>query len=173
MNQIEISQLLLALLPALIVGALAYYFFKSFLKSEEGRRRFLLVKDNQKTALPMRLQAYERMTLFLERISPGKILFRVKPNSDDPVQYEQLLVKTIEQEFEHNLAQQIYLSGDCWDYIKTAKNATIGLIRKANGLDEVTTADALRETILKNLIEKPAPTDAALAFIKKEVKSFI
>lgn len=173
MNQIELSQLLLALLPALIVGALAYYFFKNFLKSEEGRRRFLLVKDNQKTALPMRLQAYERMTLFLERISPGKILFRVKPNSDDPAQYEQLLIRTIEQEFEHNLAQQIYLSGDCWDYIKTAKNATIGLIRKANGLDEVTTADALRETILKNLMEKPAPTDAALAFIKKEVKTFI
>lgn len=173
MNQIEISQLLLALLPALIVGALAYYFFKSFIKSEEGRRRFLLVKDNQKTALPMRLQAYERMTLFLERISPGKILFRVKPNSEDPALYEQLLVKTIEQEFEHNLAQQIYISGDCWDYIKTAKNATIGLIRKANGLDQVTTADALRETILKNLMEKPAPTDAALAFIKKEVKSFI
>lgn len=173
MNQIELSQLLLALLPALIVGAVAYYFFKNFLKSEEGRRRFLLVKDNQKTALPMRLQAYERMTLFLERISPGKILFRVKPNSDDPAQYEQLLIRTIEQEFEHNLAQQIYLSGDCWDYIKTAKNATIGLIRKANGLDEVTTADALRETILKNLMEKPAPTDAALAFIKKEVKTFI
>ncbi|MGY5850296.1 DUF7935 family protein [Salegentibacter sp. F14] len=173
MNQIEISQLLLALLPALIVGLLAYYFFKSFLKSEAGRRRFLLVKDNQKTALPMRLQAYERMTLFLERISPGNLLFRVKPNSEDPDRYEQLLVMTIEQEFEHNLAQQIYLSGDCWDYIKTAKNATIGLIRKANGLDDVTTADALRETILKNLIEKPAPTDAALAFIKKEVKSFI
>ncbi|HEY9186171.1 MAG TPA: hypothetical protein VIM94_12685 [Salegentibacter sp.] len=173
MNQIELSQLLLALLPALIVGALAYYFFKSFLKSEEGRRRFLLVKDNQKTALPIRLQAYERMTLFLERISPGKILFRVKPNSDDPSQYEQLLIRTIEQEFEHNLAQQIYLSGDCWDYIKTAKNATIGLIRKAKGLDEVTTADALRETILKNLMEKPAPTDAALAYIKKEVKSFL
>ena len=173
MNQIELSQLLLALLPALIVGALAYYFFKSFLKSEEGRRRFLLVKDNQKTALPIRLQAYERMTLFLERISPGKILFRVKPNSDDPSQYEQLLIRTIEQEFEHNLAQQIYLSGDCWDYIKTAKNATIGLIRKAKGLDEVTTAHALRETILKNLMEKPAPTDAALAYIKKEVKSFL
>ncbi len=173
MNQIELTQLLLALLPALIVGTLAYYFFKTYIKNEEGRRRFLLVKDNQKTALPMRLQAYERMTLFLERISPGKILFRVKPNSDDPSQYEQLLIRTIEQEFEHNLAQQIYLSGDCWDYIKTAKNATIGLIRKANGLDHVTTADALREAILKNLMEKPAPTDAALAFIKKEVKSFI
>lgn len=173
MNQIEISQILLALLPALIVSVLAYYFFSTFIKSEEGRRRFLLVKDNQKTALPVRLQAYERMTLFLERISPGNLLFRIKPTSDDPALYEQLLVKTIEQEFEHNLAQQIYLSGDCWDYIKTAKNATIGIIRRANSLEKVTTSDNLRETILKNLMEKPAPTDAALAFIKKEVKSFI
>lgn len=173
MNQIDLNLLLTAVLPALIVGAIAFYFFNSYLKNENLRRRFQIRRENQKTALPLRLQAYERMTLFLERISPGKILFRVKPNGEDPALYEQLLIRTIEQEFEHNLAQQIYLSPECWDYIKTAKNATIGIIRKANAREEVNTADSLRETVLKGLIEKPAPTDAALAYIKKEVKSFI
>lgn len=137
------------------------------------RRRLILRKENQKTSLPIRLQAYERMTLFLERISPGKLLFRVKPTGTEANLYEQLLIKTIEQEFEHNLAQQIYISGDSWDYIKTAKNATIGIIRKANSLEDVHDADSLRETILKNLMEKPAPSDAALAYIKREVRQFI
>lgn len=173
MEDFDFTLLLTAIIPSVVVGVVAYYFFYSFLKNEEGRRRFLLHRENQKTALPMRLQAYERMTLFLERISPGKILFRVKPTGEESNLYEQLLIRTIEQEFEHNLSQQIYISADCWDYIKTAKNATIGIIRKANTLEGVNNADSLRETILKSLIEKPAPTDAALAFIKKEVKTFI
>lgn len=173
MNQIELSQILLAILPALIVGIAAFYFFSSYNKNEENRRRFLLHRENQKTSLPLKLQAYERMTLFLERISPGKILFRVKPNSNDKEAYERALINTIEQEFEHNLAQQIYLSVECWDYIKTAKNATIGIIRKANQQEGVTDADKLREIILKNLIEKQSPTEAAIAYLKNEVKRFI
>lgn len=173
MNQIELSQILLAILPALIVGVVSFYFFSSYNKNEENRRRFLLHRENQKTALPLKLQAYERMTLFLERISPGKILFRIKPNSDDKEAYERLLINTIEQEFDHNLAQQIYLSTESWDYIKTAKNATIGIIRKANQQESVTNADKLREIILKNLIEKQAPTEAAIAYLKNEVKRFI
>ncbi len=173
MNNIEFSLIITAVLPALIVAAVAYYFLNSFLKNEETRRRFIMRKENQKNSLPVRLQAYERMTLFLERISPGKLLFRIKPTGDEANLYEQLLIKTIEQEFEHNLAQQIYISADCWDYIKTAKNATIGIIRKASSMEEVHDADSLRETILKSLMEKSAPSDAALAYVKREVRQFI
>ncbi|WP_373056825.1 hypothetical protein [Zunongwangia sp. H14] len=169
----DLSFLFFSILPALVVGGLAFYFFHTNSRNEELRRRFLLHRENQKTALPIKLQAYERMTLFLERISPGKILFRIKPVSEDVRSYTNLIVGTIEQEFDHNLAQQIYVSADCWDYIKTAKNATIGLVRKASTQEEVTTPDKLREVILTALIEKPAPTDAALAFIKKEVRNIV
>ena len=72
------------------------------MKNEENRRRFLLLREKQKTSLPIRLQAYERLTLFLERISPGKILFRVQATSEDIDSYTTLLVANIEQEFEHN-----------------------------------------------------------------------
>jgi len=173
MNQIELSQILLAILPALIVGGVAFYFFSSYNKNEEARRRFLLHKENQKTALPLKLQAYERLTLFLERISPGKLLFRIKPSSEDKETYERALIHTIEQEFEHNLAQQIYLSTESWNYIKTAKNATIGLIRKTNQQEEATSADKMRELILKKLMEKQSPTEVAIAYLKTEVKRFI
>lgn len=173
MNQTDLTQLLFAILPALIVGAVAFYFFYTQSKNEEQKRRFLLFKENQKTALPIRLQAYERMTLFLERISPGKILFRIKPNQNSSDAYEALLISTIEREFEHNLVQQIYLTNECWDYIRTAKNATIGIIRTINKQDSVNTAEELRQGILGFLLENKAPTDAAISFIKKEVKTLI
>lgn len=165
----KIVDLILYAVPALITGIIAYYFFKEHTKNEDGRRRFLLHKDIQVNSLPIRLQAYERMTLFLERITPTKLLIRVKPNSSDKEPYESLLIASIEQEFEHNLSQQIYMSDECWNIITAAKNATIQLIRKASLLEKTNTSDKLREVILTEMMEKRAPSDAALSFIKNEV----
>lgn len=165
----KIIDLILYAIPALITGIIAYYFFKEHTKNEDGRRRFLLHKDIQVNTLPIRLQAYERMTLFLERITPSKLLIRVKPNSSDKESYESLLIANIEQEFEHNLSQQIYMSDQCWNIIAAAKNATIQLIRKASLLEKTNTADKLREVILTEMMEKLAPSDAALSYIKNEV----
>ncbi len=158
-------------LPTLVTGIIAYYFFKEHTKNEDGRRRFLLKKDLQVHAMPLRLQAYERMVLFLERITPSKLLIRVTPTSEDKDLYEDLLIRTIEQEFEHNLSQQIYVSDKCWSILVTSKNATIQLIRKASMLEKTDSANKLREVVLTEMMERHAPTDAALAFIKEEVKS--
>ncbi|MFH4966336.1 hypothetical protein V8G69_15150 [Gaetbulibacter sp. M235] len=158
-------------IPSLITGLIAYYFFREHTKNEDGRRRFLLKKDMQVKALPLRLQAYERMTIFLERISPSKILLRISPKSSNKESYELLLIQTIEQEFEHNLSQQIYVSDKCWSIIATAKNATIQLIRKASLLEKTNSADKLREVILTEMMERRAPSDVALAFIKDEVSA--
>ena len=103
----------------------------------------------------------------------GKLLIRIKPEEFSKEEYEQLLILNIEQEFEHNLAQQIYFSNECWNFIKTSKNATIAIIRKTAAREEVSTASKLREVILTNLMEQTAPPDAALDYIKKEVKSYI
>ena len=83
-------------------------YFENILKNEENRRRFLMHKEAQAESLPIRLQAYERLTLFLERISPLQLLIRVKPTTEDKKAYVDLLSATIEQEFEHNLTQQVY-----------------------------------------------------------------
>jgi len=168
MSSDGIFQLFAYLLPAVVTGAIAFYFFRLHTKNEEGRRRFLLHKESQKDTMPIRLQAYERMVLFLERISVNNLVVRVSPKSSDKNQYENLLIKQIESEFEHNLSQQIYLSDECWSIIKTAKNATIRAIRSA-GMSESDSADKLREDILNQTMEKQSPSSAALAFVKKEV----
>lgn len=169
METAKLFDLILYAVPALITGLIAYYFFKEHTKNEDGRRRFLLHKDIQVNTLPIRLQAYERMALFLERITPTKLLIRVSPTSSNKESYESLLIANIEQEFEHNLSQQIYISDECWNIITAAKNATIQLIRKASLLEKTDTANKLREVLLTEMMEKRAPSDAALSFIKKEV----
>jgi hypothetical protein len=169
MNSERIIDLVLYAIPALITGIIAYYFFKEHTKNEDGRRRFLLHKDMQVNAMPLRLQAYERMALFLERITPNKLLVRIIPTSSNKEDYEALLIATIEQEYEHNLSQQIYLSDQCWGIISAAKNATIQLIRKASLLEKTDTANKLREVVLTEMMDRRAPSDAALSFIKQEV----
>ena len=170
MDSTKFIELLSYTLPAVITGFVAYYFFNLHTKNEEGRRRYLLNKDTQKDALPLRLQAFERMTLFLERINPGKLLIRISPNSEDKNDYVNLLISNIEQEFEHNLTQQIYMSDECWTVIVTSKNATIQMIRRTNMSDSIETANNLREVIMNDLMDKQSPSSVALSYIKKEVK---
>lgn len=169
MDASRVIDLFLFAIPSLITGLIAYYFFKEHTKNEDGRRRFLLQKDMQVNAMPLRLQAYERMAIFLERITPSKLLIRVVPSSSNKETYESLLIASIEQEFEHNLSQQIYISDECWNIITAAKNATIQLIRKASLLEKTDTANKLREVVLTEMMEKRAPSDAALSYIKQEV----
>lgn len=173
MREFDLLLLLFFLLPAIIVGLIAFFAFKMHTDNEEKRRRFLIRLENQKTALPVKLQAYERMALFLERISPGKLLTRIKPAHYEKEHYQQALIQTIEQEYEHNLAQQIYLSTECWNVIKTSKNATIGAIRRTAAREDVDTADKLREVILTSLMDQSVPTDAAMDFLKNEVRKTI
>ena len=170
MDADRIIDLFLFTIPSLITGLIAYYFFKEHTKNEDGRRHFLLKKELQVNSLPTRLQAYERMTLFLERMTPSNLLIRVYPISSNKEDYEALLIQNIEQEFEHNLSQQIYVSEKCWSIINTAKNATIQLIRKASLLEKTDTANKLREVILTEMMERRSPSDAALSFLKNEVK---
>ena len=113
------------------------------------------------------------MTLYLERINPTKLLIRITPISSDKNDYENFVIAQIEQEFEHNLSQQIYMSDECWTIIVTAKNATIQMIRKANMSERVDSADKLREVILSDLMDKQTPSSAALSFLKNEVNEFL
>ncbi len=171
METTKIIELLSYTLPAIITGGVAFLFFKNFTKNEENRRRFLLMKENNKTGLPLKLQAYERLTLFLERINPSKLLIRIAPVSTDKVDYANYLIAHIEQEFEHNITQQIYISNECWTVILTAKNTIIQTIRKVSISTEINNADDLRSKILENLLETQSPSDVALAFIKNEISS--
>lgn len=173
MSTDKILELAFYTLPALITGGVAYYLFDSYFKDQQHTRRWISQKENQKHALPLRLQAYERMALFLERINPAKLLIRVAPLNEDKSAYQNLLIHHIEQEYEHNLTQQIYITDECWTMVLTAKNTIIQNIRKTTADTTITDADRLREKILSNLLQDEVATNVALAFLKSEVSEVL
>ena len=124
----------------------------------------------QKDTLPLRLQAYERMVLFLERINPAQLLLRVAPISQSKDDYATLLVHHIQTEYEHNLTQQIYLTAETWDIVLKAKNSTVQMIRKNALREDVADADKLREAIMIELTETEAPSNIAISYLKEELK---
>lgn len=169
MNTDKILELLMYTVPSLITGGLAYYLFDSYFKDQQNTRRWLIQKENQKQSLPLRLQAYERLALFLERINPTKLLIRVAPLNNNKIDYQNLLIQHIEQEYEHNITQQVYVTDALWTILLTAKNTIIQNIRKTTLDETIGNADQLREKILSNLLDGQSASTVALSYLKNEV----
>lgn len=172
MIDLNFSILVSFALSSLIVGGIAFYFFKTHVEFLQEKTRLDIKLKYQKETLPIRIQAYERLALLTERLSLGSLVNRIKPIDNNKQAYEHLLIQTIEQEFEHNLVQQIYVSNECWNVIKTAKNSTISKIRKTNMDENITNAHKLRETLMRDLLDqKHSPHELALEMIKKDLKA--
>ena len=155
-------QILSYCLPSVIVAAIAYLLFQQYFKNEDRARQW-----------PLRLQAYERLTLLLDRTSPQKLALRVAPASQDKMAYELLLIEHINAEYEHNITQQIYVSSDLWNVILISKNTTLQIIHRIATDETITDAQKLREAIITEFTNKPSPSNHATAHLVSEVTSFI
>ncbi len=166
----SLFDLLKLILPAGIVFLTTYYLIKSFLDKEKANKAIDLKLANQAVITPIRLQAYERVVLFLERINPNSIVMRIgKTGSASTFQGE--LLKTIRSEFEHNLSQQIYMSTRAWDAAVKAKEETIKIINVAGtrvGSDA--SAMELAQAVLAVTSQlNELPTKVAVEILKKEI----
>ena len=154
---------------AFLALVIIYKFLKDYL-SYQNKNKFLSRNDSIKSdILKVKLQAYERLALFLERISLTNLLTRVPPISTKKEDYQYLLIQTIEQEFEHNMLQQIYVSEECWNIILTAKNSNIQYIRNCDTSNNTLTADKFRELVLTMTINDTSSSGVALSYLKNEV----
>lgn len=123
-----LSVILAATIPAFIVAAVAFLMINRLLKAEETRRRFEVRKDVVKTTVPVKLRAYERMALFLERVAPESLLTRQNLKDINAMQLQASLLQQIRQEWEHNLSQQLYISNDAWIMLRNAKESMVQLV---------------------------------------------
>ena len=164
-----IEQLLLTLIPVIVVAGIFVFMLNRFFKEEREKRDFQLRLENSKNILPNKLQAYERLALFLERIRPSALVRRIAPATDLKA-YEYVLIETIQTEFEHNLAQQIYINPETWKIVFSAKNATQLLIQEAaRGMDVSATASDLQEEILKRAANDDSPSSMAMLYLQKDI----
>ncbi len=169
-------EIIKATLPALVMGimvfvALKLYFNRViglFLNNESKRREFEIKKLNNDQFFLNKTQACERFAIYLERINPSSLVKRLQPTSNDVKLYTQMLTQIIDQEFEHNLAQQIYLQDNTYAAIKNAKNATKAMITKLS--KDYDSVDNFRKTILINGAENEdeTPSIIALKILKTE-----
>lgn len=122
--------------------------------------------------LPLRLQAYERMSLFLERISPTSLLLRLVPSAGSALELQQLLLNEIREEYNHNVAQQIYISNNTWEQIGYAMNELVADINKAASevAPEAPAADLGKKIFATVIGREEQPTTQALRILKEEIR---
>lgn len=163
-------QLLSYTIPALVVAGISYVFFQELLRRFE-KNTYLYLQHNQNTDIKaFKLQAYERLIVLMERIDLSKLTLRVEPIAEDKNAYLVLLTQHIEQEFEYNMSQQVYVSNEVWNIISNTKNNIIYQLQTVAAADTIETAHDLRRKLLSTEILQKASTQIAILAIKEEVK---
>ncbi|MDR0367512.1 MAG: hypothetical protein LBH82_00045 [Bacteroidales bacterium] len=159
-------------IPALIVALTAYFTLRK-LSDKELKKQVLDLKFNSRQLInPIRLQAYERLALFLERIKPESLLMRNQGNALNAGQYRIILLTSIRNEFEHNLSQQVYVSSALWEATKKAKEESSKMINLAAGKVGIeASGNDLATQILDMYMQiKLPPADIALELLRQEIK---
>lgn len=157
-------------IPGLIVFATAYFLLRQYLNSQINLQQIDLKKDQQRTTTPLRLQAYERLSLFCERINLPSLMLRIRQDGMSSGQFKATLLLNIQQEYEYNITQQVYVSDQLWEIVKIARDDSVNTISLASEMvDNQADNNELVQAVL-SILEKRGITsiDLALKAIKKE-----
>lgn len=152
-------------IPALVVFATVYYLFRGFLRHQWSMAQLERQKENRDTVFPLKLQAYERLALFCERIRLDNLLYRINNPELSGNELRQTLMIAIQQEYDHNLTQQIYVSDNLWQIITLCKNQYQALIADVQGQ---TNAEWIQNAYARMADLKASPIDMARNAIKQE-----
>lgn len=168
---IDVSKYILA---GCVVAGVANWMFWPKYNSHIFRIKLLDMNHTaKKELLPLRLQAYERIVLFIERINPPNLLLRLHEPGLSAEDFGHLLVNEIRSEYQHNITQQLYVSDAAWSVTKQLKDRTVALIRNAvAGLPATAKAKELSAVILAHVAELAEnPYELGLKTIKSELGS--
>jgi hypothetical protein len=157
-------------LPSIVAVGAAILVVKAFIDKESQVLKHEYVLKNQKTITPIRLQAYERIIMLLERISPVSLISRVQEPGMTAKQLQLNLLQQIRAEFDHNISQQIYITDETWEMVKSSKENLTKLINVATKeLSQEASAFDLSSSILNVYlkVENP-PIEVAIKKIKEE-----
>jgi len=165
---------LVGLIPAVVVTYLAINMLKSFMDNNLRKEAVAIKQEASKTLLPLRIQAYERLIIFLERIRINSLVMRTHKSGMDAQYFQAELLKNIRSEYEHNVSQQIYVSDSAWQLVVFAKEETIQMLNLASksSTEGQSATDFSRILFELNGGLEHQPVDEAIKFIKKEMRKF-
>jgi len=166
---IEIAKIVL---PAGMVLYAVYLIVKSFIYKEIEKAKLEVRSRSIETVLPNRLHAFERIVLFLERIHPQNLVMRLNYESYSAIEFHHILLNEIRNEYNHNVSQQVYMSDDVWEIIRTAKEELIlNINNAASTMKEEATGAELGKAILEISIQNEVDLIAnALRSVKAEIQ---
>ena len=173
MNWFEIVfDMLKYVLPLVVVFAFIYFILNNYLEENFKLRSLDLKLQNQDAITPVRMQAYERVVVYLERISPSSLIMRIHKTGMSSRLLHTEMIKSIRSEYDHNIAQQIYMSNASWELVKSAKEEMIKLINtSAHKVNENADGVELCKVLLDVTMNvEKLPTQIALEYVKKEIR---
>lgn len=181
--RVDWKESLLILLGVVLIILLYYVFNRKSIKRDNDREKLLKEKMQQprsttvtneapRKGTPQTVQAYERLIILMERIDLHKLVVRVAPISELKQDYATFLIQNIEQEFDFNISQQLYVSEEAWALIETAKQTIIQQILKTSLNTQIHKAYDLQKELLQ-LQGKNSVTDLAKNRLKQEFKSLV
>lgn len=181
----DVLAIILALAPYLIIAfALIYMFHEAlrFIKSRDVKREEVINKTPSPTAaerpiqsdavINLELQAAERFVLYLERIAPDRLVMRLHQTGMSSKMLQSEMLRSIREEFDHNLSQQIYVSESSWELIKNAKEEMVKFISASgDSMGDKSSALDLSRKIFEaaSRVEK-LPSEIALQYLRKETR---
>lgn len=171
-----IFQIALIVVPAGAVLLTAVYFLRqqSEGKVKEAKLELTqtLKKQRQEFFLPSRAEAYQRCVLFLERIHPNSMVMRLQNPGLPAMAFQVKLLESIREEYEHNIAQQLFVSNSAWDMVKKSKEETIKIINMAGRqMDATSMATDLSAKIFEIVAEVgELPSEITVSILKKELQ---
>jgi len=170
----EFIEIIKITVPALLVLLTAYLLLVKLLGNEEKRRKYELQKQTYSTLNPIRLRAYERLMLLLERTLPNTLVLNtIKPEMSN-FELQKELLSVIRHEFSHNISQQIYVSDELWNYIKGTQESLLKLINTCSSqCNPQNQATELAERIIQVFSSSDqTPSELAIQKLKNEVRLF-
>ncbi|RYE16668.1 MAG: hypothetical protein EOP51_25370 [Sphingobacteriales bacterium] len=172
----QLYPLLLDILKYTVSGLgvvwLAFYMAKPYLDRSDQIQLIDLKKTLSSQTLPLKLQAYERVVLFIERVNPANMLIRLNATSFTAAELQGLIITEIRNEFQHNITQQLYVSNRAWNLVKRIKDDTLGIVNSAvKALPENASGLDLSKAILGHLSQlEDNPYDIGLGLVKKDLE---
>jgi len=110
---------------------IAFYLIKPYLDRSERIQMLEFKKSVANQTLPLRLQAYERIVLFMERINPQNMLVRLNAASHSAAELHSIIIAEVRSEYQHNITQQIYVTSRAWGVTKRVKDDTLNIAANA------------------------------------------
>ena len=159
-------------LGGIVTVVVAYLLIKNDIQNYFHFKSLAAKKDSQNDLFPMRLQAHERLIIFIDRISPSNLLLRLHQPGISLATLQTLVLNEIKSEYQHNITQQLYIDTVSWNVVRKLKDDTIAMINNAvQGLPENASGVDLSKKVLQHMSTiAENPYELTIDHLKKNIQ---